>query len=213
MNEHNHNLSNGFVVIFEGMDGTGKTTQMQRALTKLQQLQYSVTSHRNPGGTAIGEAIRNAMLAKLPRPPMSDLYMSLAVQEALIDVVNTDRAQSNVILLDRSPLSIAAYQIYGSGINAMLGWSHVQEGMDRLRPDLTILYKCTPDVALSRSKHGGQNIHDYFESKPLDYFKKVHEGYDEAAKRFNAVVIDATQSIDAIHEQTMQHIMSAIDKP
>jgi len=189
--------------MFEGIDGVGKTTQIQLVEQALQQHDWLVTTSRSPGGTPIGEALRSVLLQPLPRPPMTDLYIATAIQDALIESMQTERSSGAVILHDRGPLSIAAYQIYGGGIDETIGWSHVDDGMKRLQPDLVIIYECSPAQALSRIQ---QKPGDYFESKPLEYFERVATGYRQAAQRYPSISIDASQSIDAVHGQTMEHI-------
>ena len=199
------NIACGLLIMFDGIDGVGKTTQLQLVETLLREKHITVISRRNPGGTPIGEELRSAMLRPFPRPPLTDLYISAAIQEALIEEIKSERNKRSVILLDRSPLSIAAYQIYGSGINEEIGWQFVASGMDRLKPDLTFIYRCDPDTALKRARQQSANV-DYFESKPINFFERVEQGYLEAAKRYDVVVIDANHSIKDVHAKTMMHI-------
>ena len=192
--------------MFEGMDGVGKTTQLTLAKDVLTQQGWLVESSRSLGGTPIGEALRSVLLQPLPRPPMTDLHIAAADQEALIEAMKLQRSKDCIILHDRGPLSIAAYQIYGDGIDESIGWSYVEAGISRLAPDLIIIYECDPEIALRRIKKPGLSSQDFFESKPLDYFKKVANGYAEAAKRYKAVVINANQPVDQVRQATMQHI-------
>ena len=197
--------------MFEGIDGVGKTTQLQRAEKALKQDNWAVSTSRSPGGTPIGEALRSALLQPVPRPAMTDLHIAVAIQEALIEAIDTERASGSVMLHDRGPLSIAAYQIYGGGVDESMGWGYVDDGMKRLKPDLVIIYTCSPQAALARAQQKSTPA-DYFESKPLSYFEKVADGYTEIAKRYTSVVIDADQSIEAIHNQTMQHITELLEQ-
>src|ERR1039457_7062193 len=93
-------LADGFVVMFEGIDGVGKTTQLGLARDKLTEGGWSVISLRNPGGTPIGEALRTVMLSSDDRPPMTDLYTSLAIQAALFEAIEAARQAGKIILLD-----------------------------------------------------------------------------------------------------------------
>ena len=201
----------GLLVMFEGIDGVGKTTQLELVEKTLTDLRWDVVTSRSPGGTPIGEALRSVMLDTMARPPKTDLYISVAIQEALIEALSEKRAKNSVILLDRGPLSLAPYQIYGSGIEEALGWHYVDDGMNRLRPDLTIIYECDPKIAIERARQHSQKA-DYFESKPISYFERVADGYREAAKRYDAVTIDASQAIEAIHDETMHHITELLEQ-
>ncbi len=202
-------LPGGLVVVFEGIDGAGKTTQLALAQAALMEAGWPVLSTRNLGGTPIGEALRAVLKSTLPRPPLTDLYVSLAIQEPLLEVIATARAAGKVILLDRGPLSLAAYQIYGTGIDEAIGWPHVQASMDRLRPELTLLYDADIKIALQRARAQSTTA-DYFESKPLSYFERVAHGYQLAGKRYPLDLIRSGHTIAEAHEQTMRFISHAI---
>ena len=205
MDQEQKRFNGGLLIIFEGIDGAGKTTQIRQAEKILKDDNWLVVNRRNPGGTAIGEELRTSMMRQMPRPAMTDLYISAAIQEALIEEIEIQRQNGAIILLDRSPLSIAAYQIYGSGIDPEKGWYFVNDGMKRMKPNVTFIYECAPKIGLERAR-AISNQFDYFESKPESYFQKVVEGYKEVASRYNAIVIDAHQPIESIHSLTMQHI-------
>jgi dTMP kinase len=205
MSENKHHIDGGLVIMFEGIDGTGKTTQLALVEHMLKQDNWLVSTSRSPGGTPIGEALRTVMLQKQPRPAMTDLYIAAAIQEALIEAMNAERAAGKVILHDRGPLSIAAYQIYGGGVDESIGWHYVERGMNQLKPDLVIVYSCDPKEALRRA-HQQSGTADYFTNQPLSYFERVAKGYQEVEKRYKVVVIDATASIDAVHERTMHYV-------
>ena len=200
-------IGDGLVVVFDGIDGVGKSTQLDLAKKALEDQGWSVYASRNLGGTPIGEELREVMLSTIDRPSMTNLYISVAIQEALLDVIEEQRAQGQIVLLDRGPFSLAAYEIYGSHLDESTGWQYVDAGMKRLQPELTIIYKTNTEEALRRLKtKAGQS--DYFERMPLDYFERVSDGYEIAAKRYEdtTTAINAGQSIDEIHGQTMAAI-------
>jgi len=211
MDEDKQVVAGGLLIMFEGIDGVGKTTQIEMAKQALQGQGWLVSTSRSPGGTPIGEALRSVLLEPLPRPAMTDLYIAAAIQESLIEFIESKRAAGPVMLHDRGPLSTAAYQIYGGGIDPLIGWSHVEHGMKRLKPDLIIMYECDPKVALSRVRQHSDK-HDYFENQPLSYFERVAEGYKQALERYPGVVIDASQPIEQVHQETMQHISALLEE-
>lgn len=200
-------LHGGLVVLFEGLDGSGKTTQLTMARQALETAGWPVMATRNLGGTPIGEALREVMLSPTERPPMTDLYTSLAIQEALLEEIDAARVTGKIILVDRGPLSLAAYQLYGRGIGES-AWHYVEEGMTRFHPEATILYETDTAAALARARHIGGS--DYFESKPLSYFDEVARGYTQAKSRFTVNTLDAGQPIRDIHVQTMEIIENAL---
>lgn len=197
----------GLVVLFEGLDGSGKTTQLTMARQKLEIAGWPIMATRNLGGTPIGEALREVMLSATERPPMTDLYTSLAIQEALLEEIDNARNVGKIVLVDRGPLSLAAYQIYGRGIGEA-GWHYVEGGMARFSPEATILYEIDAAAALARARHVGSS--DYFESKPPKYFDEVARGYSAAKSKFNVKSVDASLTVEQIHLETMTIIEHAI---
>lgn len=206
-------LTNSLLIVFEGIDGSGKTTQLQRAQKVLQAAGWPVYATRNLGGTPIGEALRTVIKSKFERPSTTNLYISAAIQEALIDAIGLERRKGQIILMDRGPLSLAAYEIYGAGLDGDLAWPHVDGGMARLAPELTILYRTDVETALERARHKAE-ASDYFESQPSKFFEKVAAGYEAAARRYprHIAVIDANRSVEAIHADTMDAIEQALQQ-
>jgi len=196
--------------MFEGLDGVGKSTQLKLAAEELKKAGWPIHMTRNLGGTPIGEALREAMLAKHDRPVTTDFYVSIAIQEALIAELDKQREAGKVILIDRGPLSLAAYQIYGSGFDEATGWRAVDDGMQSIHPELIMQYKGDIDVAVERAHHVSGKP-DYFESKPKDFFKRVAHGYEVGAERYPVRVIDANREVEVIHEHTMKLIWGAIE--
>jgi dTMP kinase len=203
-------LPNGFLIIFDGVDGVGKTTQMKMAGADLAASGWQTLTSRNLGGTPIGEKLREVMLEPVARPPETDLYISAAIQAALTKQIEKDKINGNLILMDRGPISLAAYQIFGSGLEEELGWGHVDEGMRNLKPNLTLIYEADVANSLKRAKAKSKTV-DYFESKSIDYFFRVSEGYKTASKRYdNVITIDANQSVEEVHIRTMAAINAAL---
>ncbi|HEX4774916.1 MAG TPA: dTMP kinase [Candidatus Saccharimonadales bacterium] len=202
-------IPNGFLIAFDGIDGVGKTTQLQMSKAELESAGYTVMVKRNLGGTPIGDALGEIMLQPLPRPPLTDVYISAAIQAALIESIGAERAKGSIILLDRSPLSLVAYGVFGSGADAEVGWQLANSGMQELRPDLVIVYNAPLEVARQRLSRTGKHP-DYFESKPPDFFERVARGYHEAAERYKATTIDATPSPNSVFASTNQVVREAL---
>lgn len=202
-------------MVFEGIDGSGKTTQLELARAALLKEGWPVYATRNLGGTPIGEQLREVIKSPIERPGATNFYISVAIQEALAGTIESERAEGQVILMDRGPISLAAYEIYGGGFDKTLGWRHVDAGMAKLQPELVILYKADVPTALEQARQKPGRA-DYFESKPPSFFEKVARGYEAAAERYakQTVIIDAVQPIQAIHDQTMLLIRQALaEKP
>jgi dTMP kinase len=212
MNKANKTVTGGLVVIFEGLDGVGKTTQLKLAQTALEEQGYSVHPTRNLGGSPIGEELRQVMLGSSERTPATGLYISVAIQEALVEVIKEKRSQGSVILLDRGPMSMVAYQSYGENLDQGIVWKFGDEGIDKLQPEQIILFDMPVAAALKRATDRSSVAKaDYYESKPLSYFENVRSLLVSAANKFGAKTIDANQTIEQIHASTMTLINQAME--
>jgi dTMP kinase len=204
-------IPGGLVVMFEGSDGVGKSTQLAKVAEVLEQDGWDVLKTRNLGGTPIGEALRKISFTDIERPPQTDLYISVAIQAALTEAVAAERQKGRIILMDRGPLSLAIYQIYGSGVDEQLGWRYANQGMKLFAPEAIIVYKADIKTALKRARQQSGKA-DYFESKPISFFERVDRGFDSAAKRFPVTTIDANRSVEVIHADTMKCIRDVLDR-
>jgi dTMP kinase len=205
-NPDSKNVDGGLLIIFDGIDGVGKTTQIELARQYLAGQGWTVEVKRNLGGTPIGEALREVIKSPLERPGLTNLYISAAIQEALVGAIRQDRTAGKLILMDRGPVSLAAYAVYGDGLDPSAGWPYVERGMRQLQPDLSIIYQADIDTALGQTRQKPGEA-DYFERQPRDYFERVAEGYRQAARRYpDSVVIDANRSIEAVQSETRRHI-------
>lgn len=212
MGETQKTVPGGLVVFFEGIDGVGKTTQLELVAKELRNEGWGVQTARGHGGTPIGEKLREVSLSDTPRPVETDLYMSLGMHKALAYEVDTFRARGQIVLIDRGPLSIAGYQMYGDGLDFELGWKALAEDLGSFLPELNILYTAAVPVARQRIlQRADTKKSDYFESRPNGFFDAVQQGYMEAASRFETTIIDAEQPLDDVHGQTMATITKVIN--
>jgi dTMP kinase len=196
----------GTFITFEGLDGTGKSTQLRKLAAVLREAGHTVIETREPGGTLTGEKIRKVLLdsatAELS-PPAEMALMFASRAQHIAEVIEPALAAGSVVLCDRFTDSTEAYQ--GSG--RRLGSAAVRE-LHRvlcgdLQPDLTILLDSDAGASVSRARrrnkraakdakrgHGDENR---FEQETRAFFARVHEGYLAIAKREQGrvVVVDA----------------------
>lgn len=193
--------------MFDGPDYVGKTTQIELAAKELTDAGLEVCIRRLSGGTDIGEALRRISFdPALKRPPRTDLYIILAMNSALAEDLRPLRDRGVICLVDRSPLSILAYQVYGSGLSEDEGNQGIRDALRIFSPDLLLCYVAPLDVLQKRRSKREPVAKDYFGNQPLDFVERVMAGYRDAAERYEAEVIDAAGSIDAIHLATMRHV-------
>ncbi|MPZ77448.1 MAG: dTMP kinase [Deltaproteobacteria bacterium] len=179
----------GFIT-FEGGDGTGKSTQIGLLETYLIAQGKNCTTTREPGGTSLGQLLRQALLEVGMRSISSstELFLYLAdraqhVREVIVPAV----AQGKIVLCDRYTDSTMAYQGYGRGIDLRLLVKLNEIASGGLKPDITFLLDCPVEIGLSRTVqrklqtpgHSGQ---DRFEDEKLEFHEKVRQGFLELAR-------------------------------
>ena len=196
-------MEDGLFLVLEGVEGAGKTTQVRLLKEWLEGLGRSVTTTREPGGTALGEAVRGVLLdrSELDVPPESELLLVLAARAAFVkDVVLPARARGDVVVADRFSLSTFAYQGYGRGI-ALEAVRHLDAfARAGLEPDLTLLLDLPPEEGVRRQRAAGKGS-DRIEQGGEAFHARVAAGYQALAASgdHRICVIDAVGTTDAVH--------------
>ncbi|KAF1029838.1 MAG: Thymidylate kinase [Burkholderia plantarii] len=198
-------MARGKFITFEGIDGAGKTTHLagfcERLATKVAATGRQVVQTREPGGTALGEALRKILLDEAMDLETEALLMFAARREHLARVIEPALVRGDWVVSDRFSDATFAYQGGGRGLprdklEALERW--VQGGF---QPDLTVLFDVPPEVAGAR--RGAVRTPDKFESESDAFFSRTRTEYlrraEEAPYRF--VIVDATQSIAQIQRQ------------
>lgn len=196
----------GLFLTFEGIDGCGKSTQLDRAEAFLRERRVEYIVTREPGGSAISEEIRALLLDpanKSMRPQTEALLYAASRVQHLEDTILPALAQGKVVLCDRFLDSSIAYQAYGRG----LGVEYVRNvngyALDYM-PDQTFYFRYTPEQA--RARMGGRDRRpDRLEQESLAFFAKVYQGYERIAAEEpgRVMTIEAADTIDAIAAQML----------
>jgi dTMP kinase len=197
------------LITFEGVEGSGKSTQADLLYTYLQEKGHSVIKTREPGGTALGEALREVLLRKDLRVfPLSELLLVMGARaQHMEEVISPALAEGKIILCDRFVDATYAYQGYGRSIE--LG---IIETFNRLvtkgvRPILTILLDCEVELALKRKKDAHQHM-DRIEREGLSFHKSIRKAYlklaKEESKRF--FVVNASLNAAETHHTIRQKV-------
>ncbi|MBW3011267.1 dTMP kinase [Candidatus Woesearchaeota archaeon] len=192
----------GKLIVFDGPDGGGKTTQCRLALDYLKTKGRTVHYLREPGGTKIGEEVRRILLdpEHEDMTPEAELLLYQASRTQLVQtVVIPALKEGDDVLLDRFFSATFAYQIIAGNLPREQGMTVIEFATLGLKPDLTCVFDLPPEVGLARG--GARGALDRIEQKDLEYHIKVREGFLEYA-RLNpqsTVVIDAAKIIEEIH--------------
>jgi len=208
----------GKFITFEGLDGTGKSTQMRKLAAALRSSGHKVIETREPGGTATGEKIRKVLLDSRtaglsPLAEMALMFGSRA--QHIAEVIEPGLAAGAIVLCDRFTDSTEAYQGSGRrlGSAAVLELHHVLCG--DLQPDLTLLLDSDAAASVSRARHrnerDSQNSvrgHDEnrFENETRAFFGRVREGFMAIAKREprRVALVDARGTPSQTHQKILE---------
>lgn len=177
-------MPHGLFVTFEGIEGTGKSTQVALAAERLRARGMNPLVTREPGGTPLGESLRALLLARRESaadPLVETLLMVADRAEHVRTVIRPALREGRVVLCDRHAAATVAYQGGGSGVDRKVidELNHLATGS--LAPDLTVLLDLEPRAALERLHARGRL--DRFESEPVAFFERVRGTYVEISRR------------------------------
>src|SRR6266480_6302869 len=196
----------GLFITFEGNEGSGKTTQAEMLGEWLAPHEPVVI--REPGGTELGEHIRDVLLYKgLAIDPEAEMYLFMAARRQLIaEVIAPALAAGQVVIADRYHDSTLAYQGGARGLHTV--WPDTFP-----RPDITFLLEGPVEAGMGRHEDAGRSK-DRMEQESINFHRKVAQEYDRLAaaepKRF--VRLDATGSRDKIHFEVRDHLKLLLER-
>ncbi len=179
----------GFFISFEGIDGAGKSTHIERLAEALRAQGHTLTLTREPGGTPLAEQLRALVLKEKMDPLTEALLVFAARRDHLRTVIEPALARGEAVLCDRFTDASYAYQGGGRGLSGEVlatleGWVQqlpAAETRTLRQPDLTLWFDLAPELAAERLS--GARAPDKFEAEPLDFFRRVAAGYERRAEQ------------------------------
>lgn len=197
----------GFFIVFEGIDGVGKTTQVQLLADALVRQGYPVTVTREPGGTGVGERIRTLLLdpAIAGLHPVAEALFYAGVRaEHVARKIRPALASGQVVISDRFIDSSLAYQGYGRGLNLELLHRVNELSTGGLVPELTLLLDMPEEEALTRLSGAADRI----EQENLAFFARVRWGYLQlAGKEPNRyLILDGRLTYKELHRRILNAV-------
>ena len=205
----------GKMLVIEGLEGAGKSTAMNTVADLLYQFNLPIVTTREPGGTAIGEALRTIIKDPAYKNVMdnrSELLLLYSSRVQLLEeVIRPALKKGTWVLADRFELSTFAYQGGGRGIDAKLLQDLSQFCLGGFKPDLTLYLDISPELGMQRAKQRGQ--FDRIEQQSIDFFHKVHQGYMSRIKDEPHIeMIDASRPLNEVQEAIKKTVTSFIEK-
>ena len=204
-------------ITLEGPEGSGKTTAVDYAVSKLEEMGYKIVRTREPGGTPISEQIRNVILDKA-NTAMDErteaLLYAASRRQHLVEKVWPALKEGKIVICDRYLDSSLAYQggARGLGVENILNVNNF--ATEGTFPDLTLLFDIDPKIGLARIAANANREVNRLDLEKLDFHNKVRNTFLELAKRYpeRFIVIDASKSREEVAEATLKAMLSRICK-
>lgn len=206
-------------ITFEGVEGSGKSTQIEMLHNTFVDMRLSVVKTREPGGTAVGDRLRSLLLepSSTPFSAQTELLLYMAARAQLAKEVIAPALKSGTFVIsDRYMDSSVAYQGYGRGVDLRFV-KHLNKSVSNGSiPDFTVLLDLDPEIGLARISsrplgifRSGLSGLDRVESESLQFHRRVRKGYlilaKENPERF--VVVNGRESKELIHKQIVHELM------
>jgi dTMP kinase len=194
-------------ITFEGVEGSGKSTQLKLATARLRARRRPVLATREPGGTRIGRILRGALLKSAHRELDSVaewLLFEADRRQHVVEVLRPALERKRFVLCDRFSDATEAYQQVGRRLDARLVRRVDALACDGLVPDLTLLFDLDPVAGLARANRRGGRSVGRFEKTELEFHEKVRRAYLAIARREpeRVTVLDASQPVDRLFRDT-----------
>jgi dTMP kinase len=207
-------MARGYFITFEGLDGSGKTTQIRRLAAMLEAEGHNVVTLRQPGGTALGDRIRTILLdsnsetAHGPIAPATEMALMFADRaQSISEIILPALEAGAVVLCDRYTDSSEAYQGGGRQLGSERILAMHAAACDNLQPNLTLLLLPSLESSLKRARRRNQRHvekqgadENRFERESDEFYRRIYEKYQEIAAREpqRVVVLDRNDSIEEI---------------
>ena len=204
----------GKFITFEGGEGSGKSTHIERLVSRLRQEGSRVLVAREPGGTEVGEQIRHILQyskQSAAMVPETELLLFCASRAQLVrEVIQPALNDGRVVICDRFFDSTTVYQGVGRKINphAVAAINNFAVGANL--PDLTLVIDLDPRIGLERAR--GRELFDRMENQSLEFHDRVRQGYLDLSKREarRVKMIDGSQAIEVIEKQIWELVKSVL---
>ena len=222
-------MQRGYFITFEGLDGSGKTTQLRRLAAWLESEGHTVVTLRQPGGTVLGDRIRSILLDSRseathgPIAPLAEMALMFADRaQAIHEIIQPALAAGHIVLCDRYTDSSEAYQGAGRELGSERILAMHRAVCDNLQPDLTLLLLPSLESSLDRARNRNKRNRQQkgtdegrFEREDDDFYRRIYHAYETIAARepHRVAVIRDDAGIDDIQTRIRQIVAARIAAP
>ena len=203
-------VPNGLFVVFEGVEGSGKTTQSKAMQRALSQAGYAATLTVEPGGTSTGERVRDWVKSEAEITPLAELFLFSAARAALVEsVIAPALEQGTVVVCDRYIYSTVAYQGYGRGLDLKTIADLNSVATGGLSPRLVVLLDMPADQSAGRKASAEL---DRIERESRSFHRRVRDGYLEQARQDPGrwLVLDAARPVADLTRAVWERVASIL---
>ena len=201
-----------YFIVFEGVEGTGKSYQINKLYKKLKTKKINTIKTREPGGSKTAEKIRSLIFAKNSNSfdKLTDYYLMCAARnEHVKKTLLTAKKEKKIVICDRFTDSTYAYQIIGNKIDKKINILNQKYILDNLEPNLTIVLKSNFNVIFSRIKK--RKKINKFDKLKLNFYKKVQNVYiDRAMKNKNYYLFDSSMNTSDLEKKIFKLVIEKI---
>jgi dTMP kinase len=213
----------GLFITLEGIDGSGKSTQFEMLVRALAARGHEAVVTREPGGTKLGRRMREVLLDHESGnlTPVAELFLMAADRaQDVNEVIRPSLERGRLVIADRYADSTVAFQGYGRALDLEVIKEVNRLATGGLKPHLTLLFDLDPNLAKSRldartgnAIGGSEPGVNRFDEERLDFHTRVREGYLKlaAAEPDRFKVIDASQSVEGMHEQVLSLVLKLLE--
>ncbi len=206
----------GYLITFEGSEGAGKSTQVERIAKRFEAHNQAVVVTREPGGTPIGEEIRRLLMHSAcgsAMTPETELLLFAASRAQLVrEVIRPAVDEGKIVLCDRFLDSTTVYQGVGRRIASEPVAMINKFAVGDLMPDITVIIDLPAEIGLERTRHRAREMPDRMEQENIEFYRKVREGYLMLAKALPGrfIIADGSKSIDEVEAQIWEQLRKRV---
>ncbi|CAM4495748.1 MAG: Thymidylate kinase [Legionella sp.] len=207
--------SMGKLIVIEGLEGAGKSTAVNTIIEYLSGLDINTITTREPGGTVIGEVLREVIKNPEYKDVLDDkselLLLYTARIQLLEQVIKPALKQGIWVIADRFELSTMAYQAGGRGLDQDMIERLSSFALDGFKPDLTLYLDISPEEGMQRVRSRG--AFDRIEQQSIDFFNRVHDSYlKHVQKNPHAITIDASRPLPVVQQAIQEALQAFIEQ-